>query len=250
MSLKQKVIFITDACSAIGLATVHEAVHAGARVFMVGTNEDELQVTQDEMRVKGFETAYAVADVAEYDQLLVAADACLTTFARIDTWINCANFKFYKKITETTDQEAKRLFDTNFWGVSNGCKIAISVMKAQDQGEIINLGSFHSDIALPLQGYYSATQHAIMGFTDALRRELRSQNSSISISFVVAGGATNKEVALSFLSEGRSSNEDHILGGTAKIMPVLQKFIPRIQDRVITLWYSHQRKLERLKLFH
>ncbi len=249
MTLKQKVIFITDACSAIGASAVQEAVHRGARVFMVGANEDELQAMQDKMRVKGFETAYAVADVAEYDQLLVAADACLKTFTRIDTWINCASFKLYKTITETTDQEAKRLFDTNFWGVSNGCKIATSLMKVQDQGEIINLGSFQSDIALPLQGFYSATQHAIKGFTDALRRELMTQNSSITVSFVIAGEVSNKEVARALLSlEGRG--EDLTLGRAAKFMPAFQKLFPKLQDSVITLWYSHHNKLDKLKLFH
>lgn len=249
MSLKQKVIFITDACSAIGAAIAQEAVQQGARVFMVGANEDELQVIQDEMKVKGFETAYAVADVAEYDQLLFAADTCLTTFAKIDTWINCAAFKLYKKISETSDQEAKRLFDTNFWGMSNGCKIAVSLMSAQDRGEIINLGSPQSDIALPTQGFYSASQHAIKGFTDALRRELLVENSTISVSLVIAERLTHKEVAQAILSH-EGAGGDMILGNSAKLMPAIQKFMPKLQERVITLWYSHSRKLDKLKLFH
>lgn len=251
MSLQQKVIFITEASSGIGLVTVHEAVKRGAKVFMVGHSEDELQLLQDEMRVKGFETAYAVADVAEYDQLLVAADACVTTFGKINIWINSASLNFYQKILETSDQEAKRLFDTNFWGVANGCKIAVSLMKVEAKGVIVNVGSLQSDTALPLQSFYSASQHAIKGFTDALRRELMSENSPVSISLVLAGGANNKEVAEAIFSAEERPNQEIVLGGAAKILPTFQKFFPKLQDKVISLWYGRQKAgLDRLKLFH
>ncbi|MBA2406070.1 MAG: SDR family NAD(P)-dependent oxidoreductase, partial [Bdellovibrionales bacterium] len=86
--LNQQVIFIAGATSAIGLATVMMAVAQGAKVFMVARHENELQKIQDEMRIKNYATAYALADLGEVDQVQYAADVCLSTFGTIDTWIN------------------------------------------------------------------------------------------------------------------------------------------------------------------
>lgn len=189
MSLKLKplhkqVLFITGATSGIGLATVRLAVNEGAKVFMVARNEEDLQHIQDEMRKKGYETAYAIADVSDEEQVRSAADHCIETFGRIDTFINNAGISIYAKAIETDDEEARRLFDTNFWGVVNGCKVAVPYMKEKG-GVIINVGSVLSYIGLPVQGLYSASKHAVRGYTDALRREILSEKLPIQITLIV-----------------------------------------------------------------
>jgi short-subunit dehydrogenase len=184
--LFQQVIFITGASSGIGLATVGMAVQKGAKVFMVSRNEDELQRIQDDMRSKGFETAYAVADVAEYDQLQTAADSCIATFGRIDTWVNNAGITIYSKLMDTTEAEAKRLFDTNFWGMVNGCKAAVLAM-GNTGGVLINIGSVLAKSVDSLQGVYTACEHAMKGYTDALREELRIDQIPIAVTLVLPG---------------------------------------------------------------
>jgi short-subunit dehydrogenase len=67
--------------------------------------------------------------------------------------------------------EKRRVFETNFWGVVYGCKAAVNHLSARG-GCIINIGSEVSDMAIPLQGIYSASKHAVKGYTDALRMEL------------------------------------------------------------------------------
>lgn len=182
----QQVIFITGATSGIGLATVREAVARGAKVFMVARHEQELQKIQDEMRQNQFETAYAVADVAEFEQLQSAADKCIATFGRIDTWINNAGITIFARLLDTTEEEAKRLFDTNFWGMVNGCKLAVPLMRERGGG-IINVGSVLSRTADPLQGIYTAAEHAIKGFTDALRKEFQEERLPVQVSLVLPG---------------------------------------------------------------
>ncbi|HXH76281.1 MAG TPA: SDR family oxidoreductase [Bacteriovoracaceae bacterium] len=184
--IHQQVFFITGATSGIGLATVRMAVGQGAKVFMVARNENDLQKIQDEMRTIFFETAYAVADVAEFDQVQSAADNCIRTFGRIDTWVNNAGITIYSKLLDTTEEEAKRLFDTNFWGMVNGCKIAVPLMREKG-GTIINMGSILAKTADPLQGIYTASEHAIRGFTDALRKELISEKAPISLTLLIPG---------------------------------------------------------------
>ena len=67
--------------------------------------------------------------------------------------------------------DKRRLFDVNFWGVVHGCRTAVRYLRHRG-GAIINIGSVASDRAIPLLGMYSASKHAVKGYTDGLRMEL------------------------------------------------------------------------------
>ncbi|MCM2351327.1 MAG: SDR family NAD(P)-dependent oxidoreductase [Bacteriovoracaceae bacterium] len=175
--LYEQVIFITGATSSIGPAIVHRAVEQSAKVFMVDRNEEELQDIQNEMRQKGYETDFFVADVADEDQLQRAAAKCMVNFGRIDTFINNSS-------GNRVGEEAKRQFDVNFWGLVNGCKVALPLM--QDEGGVImNIGRVNENQALPIQGIYEASKHAVKGYTDALRRELTADRVPIQVTLVM-----------------------------------------------------------------
>src|SRR4029079_11582679 len=69
------------------------------------------------------------------------------------------------------DEDNRRLFDTNFWGVVYGSLAALPHLKTNG-GALLNVGSEVSEAVVPLQGMYSASKHAVKGFTDALRVEI------------------------------------------------------------------------------
>lgn len=77
----------------------------------------------------------------------------------------------------------RRLFDINFWGVVHGSLVAIEHLRFRG-GALINVGSEASDRAVPLQGAYSASKHAVKGFTDSLRVELEEQGAPVSVTLV------------------------------------------------------------------
>jgi short-subunit dehydrogenase len=77
----------------------------------------------------------------------------------------------YGRLDEVSEEDNRRLFDTNFWGVVNGSLVALRHLR-QSGGALINLGSEVSEAAIPLQGMYGASKHAVKGFTDALRIEV------------------------------------------------------------------------------
>lgn len=252
--ISEQVIFITGATSGIGLATVRMAVQKGARVFMVARNEEELQNIQDEMMAANFKTAYAVADVAETDQLQTAADQCLATFGTIDTWVNNAGVTVYSRLEDTTEEEAKRVFDTNFWGVVNGCKVACNILK-KSGGALINIGSVLSQVGLPIQGIYSASKHAVKGFSDALRRELLAQKAPISVTLIMPGAidtpyTTHAEshigepkhtppvyepqvVARMILKSAERPIRQVGVGASAFIFPLMDRLMPGLQDKIM-----------------
>jgi hypothetical protein len=78
----------------------------------------------------------------------------------------------------------QRLFQTNYWGVVHGSLEAVKHMKTRGGGAIINLGSELSDHAVPLQGIYAASKHAVKAFTDSLRMELEKESAPIAVTLI------------------------------------------------------------------
>src|SRR4030095_16661369 len=89
----------------------------------------------------------------------------------------------YGKLTDIPLADKRRLFDINFWGVVNGWRTDLRCLRHK-RGGIINIGSEVSDIAIPLQGIYSASKHAVAGYTDALRMELEHDRIPMAVTLV------------------------------------------------------------------
>jgi short-subunit dehydrogenase len=183
--ISQQAIVITGATSGIGLATARRAAKAGACVFLIARGESDLKALVEELQQDGARVAYAVADVADYDALAEAADKCRRLFGGFDTWVNNAGVSIYGAIRETTLEDQHRLFETNYWGTVNGSLIAAEHLRAQsDGGAIVNVGSVLGDAPMPVQGVYSASKHAVKGFTNAFRMELMREGAPVAVSLV------------------------------------------------------------------
>ena len=85
--------------------------------------------------------------------------------------MNDAGLAIYGRLDEVSDADSRRMFEVNFWGLVNGSLAALPHLKRQG-GALINLGSEVSEAAVPLLGMYTASKHAVKGFTDALRLEV------------------------------------------------------------------------------
>jgi short-subunit dehydrogenase len=181
--LRDQTIVITGASSGIGLATARLAASRGARVMLSSRNEQDLKEVTEEINRKRGRAAWFVADVADPDAMERLADATIREFGGIDTWVNNAGVSIYGKLTDVPLEDKRRLFDTNFWGVVHGCRTAVRHLRGLG-GALINIGSIVSDRAVPLQGVYSASKHAVQGYTDALRMELEHDRLPISVSLV------------------------------------------------------------------
>jgi short-subunit dehydrogenase len=186
MKLKKpndQTVVITGASSGIGLATARMAAARGAQVLLTSRNEHDLQKVTREICARGGRAGFVVADVADPEAVDRVAEAAIREFGGFDAWINNAGVSIYGKLTEVPLEDKRRLFDTNFWGVVHGCRTAVRHLRNKG-GAIINIGSVVSDRAIPLQGVYSASKHAVMGYTDALRMELEHDRVPISITLV------------------------------------------------------------------
>ena len=169
--LDQQVMVITGASSGIGLATAQDAARRGAKLVLVARSGDVLEAIVGGLRARGHDAIHVVADVSDRAQVENVAAQAIARFGRIDTWVNDAGCTIYGRLDEVDEADSRRLFDINFWGMVNGSLAALPHLRMTG-GALINVGSEASEVAIPLQGMYSASKHAVKGFTDALRIEI------------------------------------------------------------------------------
>ncbi|GBG12486.1 short-chain dehydrogenase [Novimethylophilus kurashikiensis] len=182
--LDQQVIVLTGASSGIGLCTALMAARAGARLVLIARSADVLEKLTADLDAEGLAAIPMVADVSVRVEMDKAAQTAVDRFGRIDTWINNAGLSIYGRLDAVSEEDSRRLFDINFWGVVKGPLAALPHLRTHG-GALVNLGSEVSDAVVPLQGMYSASKHAVKGFTDALRIEIEQlDNAPVSITLI------------------------------------------------------------------
>jgi NAD(P)-dependent dehydrogenase (short-subunit alcohol dehydrogenase family) len=252
--LNEQVIVITGASSGIGLATAKLAAGRGAQVVLVSRDEEDLARAVREIQERGARAAHFVADVADQAAMQRVARDVVVRFGRIDTWVNNAGVTVYGLIEEVPTADARRLFETNYWGVVNGSLAALPHLRSGG-GALINLGSVLSDTGYPLQGHYTASKHAVKGFTDSLRLEVEKSGAPVCITLIQPAAidtpypehAKNhlgfeakhmppvyapEVVAKAILHCAGRPERNVLVGGSGKVFSTSEKFAPRLFDRL------------------
>jgi NAD(P)-dependent dehydrogenase (short-subunit alcohol dehydrogenase family) len=111
-------------------------------------------------------------DVTDAGQIDAAVKAATERFGRIDVLVNNAGYGYQTSIEEGEDAEIRDVFEANVFGLFATTRAVLPVMRAQKSGNIVNISSVGGLIGFPASGYYSATKHAVEGFTESLRAEL------------------------------------------------------------------------------
>lgn len=252
--LNQQVIVITGASSGIGLATARRAAERGARVVMASRDDHDLAAAVGAIRDSGGEASHYVVDVGDEGAVRGLAQHVVAEFGQLDTWVNNAGVSIYGRIEEVPLEEARRLFDTNYWGVVNGSLAALPHLRARG-GALINVGSVLSDTGYPLQGHYAASKHAVKGFTDSLRLEVEESDAPVVVTLVQPSaidtpypqhakthlGEEPKHVPPVYAPEivadvilhcAERPERNVLVGGSGKLFATTEKLAPRLFDRL------------------
>lgn len=184
--LKDQVMVITGASSGIGLSTARMAAKEGTHLVLAARSENALRQLTNEINSNGGKAVYVVADVGKQEDVREIVRATQEKFGGFDTWVNNAGTGMYGKLEDVAIEDMRKLYETNVWGLIYGSLEAVKHLKRRG-GALINVGSTVSERAIPLQGIYSSSKHAVKGFTDALRMELEADGAPISVSLVKPG---------------------------------------------------------------
>ncbi len=184
--IRDQVIVITGASSGIGLSTARMAAQEGAKLVLAARSAGALNELTAELTAAGAQVTAVVADVSREEDVRAIARTAQDAYGGFDTWVNNAGVGMYGKVEDVGVEDMRRLFDINFWGLVYGSLEAVRVLRERG-GALINVGSTASDRAIALQGVYSASKHAVKGFTDALRMELEEGGAPISVTLIKPG---------------------------------------------------------------
>lgn len=166
MNSEAKVILVTGGRTGIGRACAEALSQAGYRVY--GTSRDP---SKADTQALGFELLRMdVDDAASVD---AAIATILAEAGRLDVVVNNGAFGYGGAVENTSIEEAKALFETNFFGVLRVCHAVLPAMRAQRGGLIVNMSSIGGVMGLPYQGLYAASKFAVEGLSESLRLEVK-----------------------------------------------------------------------------
>jgi len=161
--------FITGASRGFGLEIAKEALSRGDSV--VATARDPRAVL-DAIPNAGDQLLAVALDVSDPAQIDAAVDAAITRFGRIDALINNAGRGLVGSVEETSDAEARAIFDVNVFGLLAVTRAVLPHMRAARSGLIVNLSSVGGFVAWPGWGVYAATKFAVEALSEAMTHEL------------------------------------------------------------------------------
>jgi short-subunit dehydrogenase len=188
MKLEGKVVAVTGASAGIGRATVRELARQGADVGLIARGEERLSAAAAEVREAGRRACVAPADVADAEQVERAAERIERELGPIDVWINVAMTAVLAEVMDTSPEEFLRVTQVTYLGSVHGAQSALRRFVARDQGTIVQVGSALSRRGIPLQATYCGAKHAVKGFLDSLRAELRHHGSNVQVALVQLPG--------------------------------------------------------------
>src|SRR5947209_16301997 len=173
MNIGSKIALVTGASSGIGEATAQRLALAGYKVY--GTSRRVAKASQ-----RSFELL--PLDVTSDESVAAAVGEVVRRNARIDLLVNNAGFSVAPAgAEESSIEQARSIFDTNFFGIVRMTRAVVPHMRQQGGGRIINIGSVLGFLPMPYGALYAASKHAIEGYSESLDHELRTRGIRVSV---------------------------------------------------------------------
>ena len=190
VDISGQVVLITGASRGIGAATAMEFARAGCDVALVARDTEKLEQIARSCEALGAKTLVLACDVRETEKLPALVESAFQHFGRLDILVNNAGVGHGGDTIAQDPAKWDLMLDTNVKAVMHLTKLAIPHIRKQQRGAVIFISSGAGRNATPGGAVYSATKHAIEGFSKSLWPEVR--NDGIKVSVVQpASTATN-----------------------------------------------------------
>jgi short-subunit dehydrogenase len=254
---RDKVVVITGASAGIGLEVARRLALQGAQLVLAAREPSLLEKAADECRVLGARAIAVPTDVSIKNQCRDLIKSAFDSYGGIDVLVNNAGISMHARFDELTDIDAaERLVNINYLGSVWCTYYALPHLK-KSRGRIVAVSSLTGKNGVPTRSLYAATKHAMAGFFDSLRIELRSEGVSVTVvypGFVATdiaeraigpdGGMLGTrpviksavmsagECAEQIISAAASRKRELVMTWIAQVGMLVKAFVPGLVDRV------------------
>jgi len=162
-------------------------------------------------------------DVTNAEEIKSAVQQVEQRFGRIDVLVNNAGIGYFGAIEESEEEEVRRMFEINFFGLANVTKAVLPGMRKRRKGHIVNIASIGGLVAFPAVGFYNATKFAVVGYSEALAKE--TEHLGIKVIIIAPSGfrtdwagrsSKNSNVVIDDYASTAGSNKSNIRGYSGK----------------------------------
>jgi len=258
MDPKGKVVWITGASSGIGAALAVEMARAGARVIISARREEKLRAVAAECEKVGTRARTLPLDLDEVDSLQGKADRAWDMFKRLEVLVNNAGVGQRSLAMETDVSVDEAIMRTNYLGTVALTKALLPRMVDRNIGQIVVTSSVLGKYGVQRRSTYAASKHALHGFFDSLRCELRAAGSNVTVTLICPGwvrtdislsayqgdgsrhgklspgqesGISPEVFAKKMMRAIRSDREEAAIGGKEAWAVLLKRFWPGLLNR-------------------
>jgi NAD(P)-dependent dehydrogenase (short-subunit alcohol dehydrogenase family) len=179
-----RVAVVTGGSAGLGRAIVRELADAGYDIGVLARGPDGLAGTAKDVADRGRRCVVVPTDVADARAVEDAADRVERELGPVDVWVNNAMAGVLAEFLDVTPEEFDRVTAVNYLGTVNGTRAALRRMVPRGRGHVVQISSALAYRGIPLQAAYSGSKHAVVGFTESVRAELRHRRSTVDVSMV------------------------------------------------------------------
>jgi NAD(P)-dependent dehydrogenase (short-subunit alcohol dehydrogenase family) len=215
-----KVWLITGCSTGFGRELAKEVLSSGYKAAVTARNPDDIKDIVAEYP----DTAIALKlDVTNSADIAAAVQQVKEKFGNIDVLVNNAGIGYFGAVEESEEQEVRRMFEINFFGLANMIKAVLPVMRAQRSGHIVNVASIGGLVGFPAVGFYNATKFAVDGLSEALAKETAPLG--IKVTVIAPSGfrtdwagrsANNSKIVIDDYKTTAEANKNNIRGYSGK----------------------------------
>src|SRR3954447_3530365 len=228
---KSEVVVVTGASKGVGSAIVRRFAADGAGVGLLGRSREALEGARKEVEAGGGKAIIVPCDIADAAAVESAAAAVEDALGPIDIWVNNAMTTVFAFFEDIEPDEFTRATEVTYLGTVWGTKAALKRMLPRNHGTIVQVGSAMAYRGIPLQAPYCGAKHAIKGFFESVRCELRNKGSKVHLSMVQLPGLNTPQ-----FDHCRSKMPKHP-------MPVPPIYQPEVAADAVH-WAAHHRRRE------
>ena len=212
----KKVWFITGCSTGFGRELTKEVLEKGYQVVVTARKTADI-----EHFVTSYpDTAIAVQlDVTNKSEIDAAVEMAMQKFGRIDVLVNNAGIGYFGAIEESDEEEVRRMFEINVFGLASMTRAVLPIMRKQRSGHILNVASIGGLMSFPGVGFYNATKYAVDGLSESLMKEVA--HLGIKVTIICPSGfrtdwagrsAKNAEVEIEDYAPSAHQNKEAIRG--------------------------------------